>query len=128
MAVFREPGSFRLVLQNVCQQAPHVAPATGTGRKAPAKSERRDKARTFAKKRDNVAREGSMKAEVLALVAGATEKGSAAGQHGCYAVPVLRGPAAFDEKRARRASAMTSAIESFQIFAAARVSAGSAWL
>jgi hypothetical protein len=32
------------------------------------------------------------------------------------------------EKRFRRASAITSAIESFQIFAAARVSVGNAWL
>jgi hypothetical protein len=44
-----------------------------------------------------------------------------------YAVPVRRaGPAARDEERVRLALAITSAIESFQILAAARVSAGSA--
>ena len=56
------------------------------------------------------------------------EKGQRRPRGQRYAAPVRRaGWAAPEEKVLRRASAITSAIESFQILAAARVSAGSAW-
>jgi hypothetical protein len=80
----RSLGAFaRFLRKSAAHQAPHVAPATGTGKKAPAKSERRDTARTFAKKRGNVAREGSKKAEVLAVV------GSGHGKKGLAGNPTL---------------------------------------
>jgi hypothetical protein len=119
--------------RNVVQQAPHVAPATGTGKKGPAQPKRCDTARTFAKKGATSSARAARKLRFWhlwgATIGSGHGKAWHAGQHGCYAAPVRRaGPAALDEERVRRAFAITSAIESFQIFAAARVSAGKAWL
>jgi hypothetical protein len=53
----------------VAQPAEPVAPAKGTAKKSPTKTKRRDTARPGAKGApNNVAREGSKKAEVLGLM------------------------------------------------------------
>jgi len=67
-AVARIWDAIQRLVPNVAQPAPDVTPAKGTGKKAPAKGKRRDTARPSAKKTANVAREGSKKAEVLALM------------------------------------------------------------
>jgi len=67
-AVARIWEAIQRLVPNVAQPAPDVAKAKGKGRKAPAKAKRRDTARPSAKKTANVVREGSKKAEVLALM------------------------------------------------------------
>ena len=125
----RESGAFRPNPTTPQQGAPHVAPAAGTGGKARPRPKGCDTARTFAKKRGDVSREGGEKAGYGPHWQPARETTGLQASVRRYAVRVRRtGPAGADERRFRRASAITSAIESFQIFAAARVSAGSAWL
>ena len=67
-AVTRIWEAIQRMLPNVAQQAPDVAPAKGKGDKDAKKGKKRDTARPGAKKTANVAREGSKKAEVLALM------------------------------------------------------------
>jgi hypothetical protein len=56
------------LIPDVAQPAKSDAAAKGKGKKAPPKGNRRDTARTGAKKTANVAREGSKKAGVLDLM------------------------------------------------------------
>jgi len=68
VAVTRIWEAIQRLVPNVAQQAPDVAPAKGKRDKDAKKGKRRDTARPSAKKTANVAREGSKKAEVLALM------------------------------------------------------------
>jgi hypothetical protein len=67
-AVARIWEAIQRLVPNVAQQAPDVAPAKGKRDKDAKKSAKRHTARPGAKKTANVAREGSKKAEVLALM------------------------------------------------------------
>jgi hypothetical protein len=67
-AVARIWEAIQRMLPNVAEQAPDVAPGKGNRSKDAKKGKKRDTARPAAKKTANVAREGSKKAEVLALM------------------------------------------------------------
>jgi hypothetical protein len=67
-AVTRIWATIQRLLPNVGEQAPDVAPAKGKRDKDAKKGTKRHTARPAAKKTANVAREGSKKAEVLALM------------------------------------------------------------
>lgn len=67
-AVARIWEAIQRMLPNAAQPAPDVAPVKGKGDKDAKKGKKRDTARPAAKKTANFAREGSKKAEVLALM------------------------------------------------------------
>jgi len=67
-AVARIWEAIQRLVPNVAQPAPDVAPTKGKRDKDAKKGTKRDTARPGAKKTANVAREGSKKAEVLALM------------------------------------------------------------
>ncbi len=67
-AIARIWGAVQRLSGDVAQQAPTVAPGKPRPRKGAAKRTRRDTARAGAKETANVAREGSKKAQVLALM------------------------------------------------------------